>query len=167
MEAKQLFQGKLPVKISVNINKYLGMPTHFGLSKEQDFSFIMNKIWSKLKGWKEKSLSFEGKGVLIMAVAHAIPTYIMSYFLLPKGICDKIERTVCNFSWGNFGSNMKIHWVHKDKLFKSKHDGGMGSSHLGILIGLCWPNKFGGCTIIQPPSLPSVLRQNTSLIQMF
>jgi len=50
MEAKFLFQEKLPVKISDSINKYLGMPTHFGRSKEQDFSFIMDKIWSKLKG---------------------------------------------------------------------------------------------------------------------
>jgi hypothetical protein len=44
----------------------------------------MDRIWKKLKEWKEKSLSFEGKEVLIRAVAQAISTYYMSCFLLLK-----------------------------------------------------------------------------------
>ena len=59
---KTKFQENLLVKINDNIHKYLGMPTQFGSFKEQDFYFIMDKIWKKLKGWKEKSLSFEGRG---------------------------------------------------------------------------------------------------------
>jgi len=58
MDFKKIFQDNLPIKISEGINKYLGMPTHFGISKEHDFSFLMDMIWKKLKGWKEKSLSF-------------------------------------------------------------------------------------------------------------
>jgi hypothetical protein len=80
----------------------------------------MDRIWSKLKGWKEKNLSFEGMGVLIRAVAQAIRTYIMSCFLLPKGVCDKIDSAVCNFWWGNSETSRKIHWTKKEKLFKSK-----------------------------------------------
>jgi hypothetical protein len=126
MDSKKQFQEKLPVKISNSIHKYLGMPTQFGRSKEQDFNFLMDRIWKKLKGWKEKSLSFAGRGVLIRTVAQAIPTYIMSCFLLPKGLCNKIERAVCSFWWGSTDSQRKIHWTHKDNLFKSKHDGGLG-----------------------------------------
>jgi hypothetical protein len=51
---KKEFQDILPVKISSSITKYLGMPTQFGRSKEQDFNFIMDRIQKKLKGWKEK-----------------------------------------------------------------------------------------------------------------
>jgi hypothetical protein len=123
---KNQFQAELPIKISDNINKYLGMPTHFGRSKAMDFNFIMDKIRNKLKGWKEKSLSFEGRGVLIRAVAQAIPTYIMSYFLLPKGLCEKIEQAVCSFWWGSIEVKKRIHWTKKTTLFKSKHEGGMG-----------------------------------------
>lgn len=106
---KDPIQTHLPVKISDSIQKYLGMPTQFGRSKEQDFQFIMDKIWKKLKGWKEKCLSFEGRGVLIRAVAQAIPTYYMSYFLLPKGLCTKIEKAVCSFWWSTTGDKRKIH----------------------------------------------------------
>jgi len=86
----------------------------------------MDRIWSKLKGRKERSLSFEGKWVLIRAIAQAIPTYIMSWFLLPKGLCEKIERAVCSFWWGSTNSKRKIHWINKDKLLISKHEGDMG-----------------------------------------
>lgn len=123
---KREFHNKLPIKISSSIQKYLGMPTHFGRSKEQDFNFIMDRIWKKLKGWKEKNMSFEGRAVHIRAVAQAIPTYIMSCFLLPKGLCCRIEKVVCSFWWGSTDLKKKIHWTKKDNLFKSKLEGGMG-----------------------------------------
>jgi hypothetical protein len=69
-------------------------------TKSQDFKFIMDKIWGKLKGWKERNLSFAGRSVLISAVIQAIPTYMMSCFLIPKDICSQIERAICNFWWG-------------------------------------------------------------------
>jgi hypothetical protein len=51
--AKKAFQDQLPIKITTCISKYLGMPTHLGRSKKIDFNFIMDRIWKKLKGWKE------------------------------------------------------------------------------------------------------------------
>jgi hypothetical protein len=86
----------------------------------------MDIIWNKLKGWKEKCLSFEGRGVLIRVVAQAIPTYYMSCFLLPKGLCSKIEKVVCSFWWGSSDNKNRIHWTKKENLFKSKHAGGLG-----------------------------------------
>lgn len=126
IDLQKIFQDNLPVKINTSFNKYLGMPTQFGRSKEQDFHFIMDRIWKKLKGWKEKSLSFEGRGSLIRAIAQAIPTYVMSCFLLPKGLCEKIEKAVCAFWWGGSDSKRKIHWTKKENLFKPRHKGGMG-----------------------------------------
>jgi hypothetical protein len=40
---------------------------------------------------RKKNLSFAGRGALIKAVAQAIPTYIMSSILIPKGVCDQLE----------------------------------------------------------------------------
>jgi hypothetical protein len=106
---KQNFRENMPIQVSESISKYLGMPTTMGRSKIQDFSFIMDKVWSKLKGWKEKNLSFAGRSVLISAVIQAIPTYMMSCFLTPKGICSQIEKAICKFWWGSKDSNHKIH----------------------------------------------------------
>lgn len=71
--------------------RYLGLPTMIGRSKKIIFQQLKERVWKKLKGWKEKMLSRAGKEVLIKAVAQAIPTYAMSCFLIPKGFCEEIE----------------------------------------------------------------------------
>ncbi|MCI48754.1 hypothetical protein A2U01_0069997, partial [Trifolium medium] len=58
---QQEFQAAMPIRVTENINKYLGMPTQIGRSKHQVFKFIMDRVWNKLKKWKEKKLSFAGK----------------------------------------------------------------------------------------------------------
>jgi hypothetical protein len=125
-DIKASFHQHMPILISNNITKYLGLPTQIGKSKNQVFQFLMDRIWSKLKGWKEKNLSFAGRGVLIRAVARAIPTYVTSCYRIPHNICDKIESAVCNFWWGGKDGHKKIHWKSKQNLFKSKYDGGLG-----------------------------------------
>ncbi|KAL9686900.1 hypothetical protein QQ045_031293 [Rhodiola kirilowii] len=47
----------LGVKIVHKIEKYLGLPICFSNRKIELFSFVENRIWKKLNGWKEKLLS--------------------------------------------------------------------------------------------------------------
>jgi hypothetical protein len=89
------FQDILPLPITNNINRYLGMPTQIGKSKQAVFKFLLEKATNKLKGWKEKRLSFAGRAVLISAVIQALPTYTMSCFMLPKHMCDQLEKAIC------------------------------------------------------------------------
>jgi hypothetical protein len=55
---KNEFQVHMLIQITNNITKYLGLPTHIGMAKNHIFNFIMDRVRSKLKGWKEKNLSF-------------------------------------------------------------------------------------------------------------
>ena len=80
--------------------KYLGLPFIIGKSKNQVFAEIREKVGKKLSGWKEKMPSMGGKEILIKAMAQAIPTYTMSCFLLPKGLCEDLEQMMQNFWWG-------------------------------------------------------------------
>ena len=82
------------------LTKYLGFPSLIGRSKKQVFAILKERIGQKLAGWKGKLLSISGKEILIKAVALAIPTYTMSCFLLPQGLCDDMERMMKNFWWG-------------------------------------------------------------------
>jgi hypothetical protein len=123
---KEEFHAILPFSITNNISKYLGMPTQIGQSRHSSFNFIMDKIRNKLKGWKERHLSYAGRGILISAVIQALPTYLMSCFLLPKSLCDQIEQVMCRFWWGSRDRQQKIHWKSKKAIFKSKLVGGLG-----------------------------------------
>lgn len=107
-------------------NKYLGLPSIIGRSKTEVFAEVKERVGKKLSGWKEKMLSMEGREVLIKAVAQAVPTYTMSCFLLPKGLCEEIEGMIRKFWWGQRQQGSKIAWVSWEKLCRSKLRGGMG-----------------------------------------
>jgi hypothetical protein len=83
----------------------------FGRSKKEVFAFVQDRIWKKIKGWKEKCLSKAGKETLIKAVAQAIPSYIMSCYKIPEGCCANIESMLSNFWWGSSEHKKKIHWM--------------------------------------------------------
>jgi hypothetical protein len=131
-DSKGVITKILPMPIVDHFNKYLGQPTHIGRSKTQVFNYIQDKVWKKLKGWKEKNLSFAGRGTLIKVVAQAIPTYLMSCFLLPKGLCNQLDSMISKFWWGSTTDRRKIHWVNWKKTCKQKKMGGMGFRDLGV-----------------------------------
>jgi hypothetical protein len=101
----------LPMNRVDHFSKYLGMLTHVGRSKKQVFNYIQDNVWKKIKGWKAKNLSFAGRSTLIKAVAQAVPTYVMSCFLLPKDLCSQLESMICRFWWGSNNDRRKIHWI--------------------------------------------------------
>ncbi|MCI52147.1 reverse transcriptase-like protein, partial [Trifolium medium] len=79
------------------------------------FSLVTDRVWKKLKGWKEKALSQAGKEVLIKVGVQAIPNYVMSCYKLPDGCCDEIERMIARFWWGSQEGSRKMHWLIKVK----------------------------------------------------
>ena len=83
-----------------NHTKYLGLPSIIGRSKKLVFAEIKEKVGKKHVGWKSKLLSVGGKKVLIKAVVQAIPTYTISYFQLPKSLCEVLEKLMRSFWWG-------------------------------------------------------------------
>jgi hypothetical protein len=127
---KEEIKNILPMQEVNHFSKYLGQPTYIGRAKSQVFSYILDRVGKKLKGWKEKNLSFAGRATLIKAVAQAIPTYLMSIYLIPKGLCHKMESMISNFWWGSNVDSKKIHWTSWEKSCKQKQEGGMGFRNL-------------------------------------
>uniref|UniRef100_A0A2N9G6K5 Reverse transcriptase domain-containing protein n=1 Tax=Fagus sylvatica TaxID=28930 RepID=A0A2N9G6K5_FAGSY len=123
--------GMLGVPAIKQYEKYLGLPSFVGRAKYSSFAQIKERVWSKLKGWKEKLISQAGREVLIKAVAQAIPTFAMSCFRLPARLIKEIEVLIRRFWWGQSGDRGKIHWVPWSTLCKPKKSGGLGLRDLG------------------------------------
>lgn len=63
-------------------------------------------------------------------VAQAIPSYLMSCFLLPKYLYDELNQMIASFWWNNSDGDRRIHWLSWDKLCLPKNAGGLGLRYL-------------------------------------
>lgn len=106
--------------------KYLGIPSCWGKSKSETYVYLVDKAVKKMQGWKAKELSYGGREILIKSVVQAIPSYVMSCFLLPIQFCNKINSHIRRFWWSGDPTESKIHWINGEELCKSKWQGGMG-----------------------------------------
>uniref|UniRef100_A0A2N9FFZ2 Reverse transcriptase domain-containing protein n=1 Tax=Fagus sylvatica TaxID=28930 RepID=A0A2N9FFZ2_FAGSY len=125
-------QNMLGVPAIKQYERYLGLPSFVGRAKYSSFAQIKERVWSKLKGWKEKLISQAGREILIKSVAQAIPAYAMSCFRLPTRLIKEIEVLIRRFWWGQGGDKGKMHWLPWRTLCKSKRNGGMGLRDLGF-----------------------------------
>ena len=69
--------------------------------------------------------------MLLKAIVQVIPTFAMSCFKLPVGLCNDIEAIIRKFWWGQRGDRRKIHWKKWEFLCKPKSKGGLGFRELG------------------------------------
>ena len=91
----------LNVKATTDHGCYLGLPYLIGKNKKAIFSFVKDKAWRQIQGWRKKVLSKVGKEILLKTVVQAVPTYVMNVFLLPIFLYNELERMMNSFWWGS------------------------------------------------------------------
>jgi hypothetical protein len=99
-EKKNSIKGILNLNLIPARAKYLGIPLFLLKNKSNSFIELKDRIFSKITGWKARLLSQMARTTLVKSVANAIPTYIMSIFLLPKSFCEVINSGLRKFWWG-------------------------------------------------------------------
>ncbi|XP_010446169.1 PREDICTED: uncharacterized protein LOC104728960 [Camelina sativa] len=97
------------------MGSYLGLHETLGGSKTKVVSFVRDRLQSRTNGWTAKQLFRGGKEVMIKSVATAVPTFVMSCFLLPKTVTSKLTSAVAKFWWSS-GQSGGIHWLAWEKL---------------------------------------------------
>ncbi|CAN6246168.1 unnamed protein product [Urochloa humidicola] len=125
-EDREAVMGALNIQKQTMNERYLGMPVHVGQNRQNVFSYLKERVWARIQGWKEKTLSWAGKEVLIKAVAQAIPTFVMGCFDITKEMSDQISTTISRYWWSNQDKDNKIHWIRWEKLTWPKEEGGLG-----------------------------------------
>lgn len=140
---QNMLQTKLNFTEVIEHEKYLGLPTYIGRSKKMVFQVIQDRVWKKIKGWKERFLSRAGREVLIKSNVQAIPTYAMQCFKLPESVLNNLTAMCRNFWWGQQGEERKLALIGWEKLCNSKDSGGVGMRDLGafnlaLLAKQCW-----------------------------
>ena len=105
---------------------YLGIPEDISRSKCKLFAFLKDKLMNRVNGWTNRWLSKGGKEVLIKSILVALPTYVMSTFLLPMEICENLASAIAQFWWSSNPPKRGIHWAKWEKICLPRKEGGIG-----------------------------------------
>ena len=81
----------LEFKSTPTLGKYLGFPIKH-LGTRQDFRFIIERIQSRLVGWKANLLSFAGRLVLTQSIITTVPNYAMQCVALPSKALHSVDK---------------------------------------------------------------------------
>lgn len=125
-DEEEAFASILGFQATGCLGKYLGFPIRHRGGSNQDFKFVLDRVKTKLVGWKANPLSMAGRSVLIQAVSSTIPAYVMQSRMLPGKVLEGTDRVNRNFLWGSSDNSKKMHWVGWKKVTRSKEDGGLG-----------------------------------------
>ncbi|XP_050278159.1 uncharacterized protein LOC126719671 [Quercus robur] len=102
---KESLASRLHVNLVQNPTKYLGMTFKMRGNRCADFHFLVDKLHSRLQGWKAKLLSQAGRTTLISSVLQSLPLYAFS--------CFKDCPTLREGRWW-IGDGYNIPLKHKD-----------------------------------------------------
>lgn len=106
---------------------YLGLPLHFKKPSIKDWQVVIDKITSRIQGWKGKLLSYGGRLILLNSVISSIPIYWLSVFKMPSKVRDRIDQLRKRFLWyGGHAVKKKYYLVSWETVCKSKSQGGLG-----------------------------------------
>ncbi|KAF7815046.1 reverse transcriptase [Senna tora] len=122
---KKFMAKTLGAHISNKLGRYLGVQIEERFNSEDLFKQLMEKIESKLAGWKAKLLSQSARLTLLKSVLQSIPVYQLSVAPIPSKYANKIDAVATNFYWGNRKDKSAMHLAPRSKLFQRKDKGGL------------------------------------------
>ncbi|GJV01914.1 RNA-directed DNA polymerase, eukaryota, reverse transcriptase zinc-binding domain protein [Tanacetum coccineum] len=87
---------------------------------------LIDAVKNRINDWRNKSLSFAGRLQLISSILSSLQVYWCSLFILPKLICETIDKMVKNFLWAREGNTSGMVSIGWKEVCKPKSQGGLG-----------------------------------------
>lgn len=120
-DKQEELSGILWVYNDISSSNYLRLSSLVGRSKKRVFSFLKDRVIKRIDGWKAKPISRAEKSILIKNVAQALPSYCMTFFLLPKSLLQEIERLFTAYWWSSASNRSKgIRWTSRGAMCEAK-----------------------------------------------
>ncbi|KAG7567714.1 Ribonuclease H domain [Arabidopsis thaliana x Arabidopsis arenosa] len=125
-DMERLISGESGIGCTRELGKYLGLPILQKRMNKETFGEVLERVSSRLAGWKSRSLSLAGRITLTKAVLSSIPVHSMSAILLPASTLGSLDKLSKNFLWGSTMEKKKQHLLSWKKVCRPKAEGGLG-----------------------------------------
>lgn len=123
-----------------------GVTSRGNPSRKATWRSVLEKIRSKLAGWKRRLASLAGRLTLIKSVTSSLPAYYLSIFKMPNGVAKEIEKLQATFLWGGLELKKNVHLVQWKEVAKSMVQGGLGirrMKEVNTCLLIKWWWRFG------------------------
>lgn len=146
VESMNEFASVLNCKVKRLPIKYLGLPFGANPSRKATWRPVLDKVRTKLVGWKMRLLSFAGRFSLIKSVLFSLPMYYLSLYKMPQGVARELDKLQALFLWGGFELRKKVHLVKWKEVSKPVDQRGLGVrrvNEVNACLLLKWWWRFG------------------------
>lgn len=130
-ELGKLISDASGIQSTRELGKYLGMPILQKRINKETFGDVLEKVSTRLAGWKGRMLSFVGRITLTKAVLSSIHVHTMSTIKLSAHTINRLDRISRDFLWGSNSEKRKQHLVAWSKVCLPKSEGGLGIRKAG------------------------------------
>ncbi|GJU23245.1 RNA-directed DNA polymerase, eukaryota, reverse transcriptase zinc-binding domain protein [Tanacetum coccineum] len=116
-------EGNLPAK-------YLGVPLVSRKLHKDDCKFLVECVVKRITDWRNRCLSYAGRLQLISSILSSLQVFWASIFVIPKNVCESIDKLFKNFLWSGNDKNSSIASVAWKDICMPKCQGGLGLKSL-------------------------------------
>jgi hypothetical protein len=125
--------------------KYLGVPQHYDNLTREDLQPLVDKLLSRIAGWRGKLLSLAARTLLIKTCLASILIYLLSFIKFPKWAIQILNSHMGNCLWNDLNDAHKYHLANWEFVAMSKDFGGLGVPNLrdsNICLLASWLRRY-------------------------
>ncbi|XP_038989084.1 uncharacterized protein LOC120112939 [Phoenix dactylifera] len=127
---RQEIRGILQIPQQEETLTYLGVPITGRRLRVAECSYLVQRVESRLEGWRAASLSMMERLTLIRSVLGSMPVYLMANTVVPKTTLLRVERLLRCFLWGSYGGGHGVHLVAWEHVCRPTSEGSLGVQSL-------------------------------------
>ena len=130
-------------------DKYLGLPALVGADRSDCFRHLVDRVVTRIDGWKEKTLSMGGKETLIKSIAQAVPVYAMMVVKILGKSAKELQVPSHSTGGGMIMIIRESIGKNGGRCVCQRIRVAWASGIYSLSTWLCLQSRFGGCYVIQ------------------
>jgi hypothetical protein len=107
-ETRTMLKDLIGIQCEALSERYLGLPSVVGQSKNGVFKYVTDRSKGKVLGWKGQGLLMAGKEILVKSILQAVGMYPMGCFQFSKGQCGELSAVASRFWWGDLENKKRV-----------------------------------------------------------